>query len=393
VSALAPSPAEVSEFRDGVRRWFDERSSKRSGAKFTGEGADPRRARAWQRQLYDAGLAGVSWPQCYGGGGGEAWQDVVVREEASGYVDSSEDVCGTAIGLAGPVIVEHGTEAQRRAHLRPILSGDEVWCQLFSEPDAGSDLASLTTRATRDGSGWVVNGQKVWSSGAHLSDFGLLLARTDPDRPRHRGISCFILPMRAAGVEVRPLRQLTGDSHFSEVFLVDVRLDEADLLGELHGGWAVARTILAQERTLIAGGGGLAVPVKHLVELAAMSEGIGDGDGHPVHRDRLIQAWIRERLIDMLSQRFMGDEVIAMSSLVKLAMATHVELTTDLAMELLGPAATLASYELPPTMASWQRAFLGQWLIRIGGGTAQIQRNIVGERILELPLEPAGPRN
>ncbi|HEX3947852.1 MAG TPA: acyl-CoA dehydrogenase family protein, partial [Acidimicrobiales bacterium] len=300
-AAASEPEAEQADYRALVRAWFAEHSTPRTGASFAGEGVDVERSRAWQRQLFEAGLAGVAWPRHYGGGGGAGWQEVVVRQEAARFADSADDVFGTAIGLVGPAILAHGDEGQRDRHLPPILAGQQVWCQLFSEPDAGSDLAALATRAVPDGDGWVVDGQKVWSSGAHLSDYGLLLARTGRPDDGPRGISCFILPMHEPGVDVRQLRQLTGAAHFCQVYLDQVRLAPDALLGTVGGGWTVTRTVLDAERTLIAAGGGIDLPVLQLAELAAA----GRFDLTGSRRDQLVQAFIRARLIDWLSARLL----------------------------------------------------------------------------------------
>jgi len=372
-------------FRARVRDWLASNATPTPGAKFAGEGADPARARAWLERQRAAGFLGMTWPVSAGGQGAPEWRERILREESAAYEETAEDVFGVTFGLAAPALIAHGTAEQQARHLPRMLAGDEVWCQLFSEPNAGSDLGSLRTRAEPNDDGtWTITGQKVWTSGAQFSDYGILLARTDPDRPGPRGISCFILPMHAPGVEVRPLRQLTGDAHFSEVFMTDVVLEEDALLGDVHRGWDVTATVLAAERTLIGVGGGVAVPVAPLIELARAR---GQADD-PSIRDGLAAAVVRERTIKLLADRVAERDRFGETSLVKLAMADHVEQTADLALAMLGPDALLAPAELDRSAASWVRVFLGQWLIRIGGGTAQIQRNIVGERILGLPVEP-----
>jgi acyl-CoA dehydrogenase len=281
----------------------------------------------------------------------------------------------------------HGTEAQKDRFLGPMLRGDEVWCQLFSEPGAGSDLAGLSTRAERDGDHYVVNGQKVWTSSAHVSDWAILLARTDPAAPKHKGITFFLLDMRTPGVDVRPLRQVTGVAHFNEVFLTDVAVPAENVVGPVGEGWRTAMTTLMNERTFI-GGGTLDDVAGGLVAEARARGRTGD----PVLRQRLAQAHIGQQLIRYLGLRVqtalsqelpLGPE----SSVLKLASAVHRGRVDDLAMAVLGADGTLFDYA-DVDEASWQQHFLFQWASRIGGGTEQVQRNIIGERILGLPREP-----
>jgi alkylation response protein AidB-like acyl-CoA dehydrogenase len=309
---------------------------------------------------------------------------VFAQEQARYDVDVG--VFAVGIGMVGPTLIVHGTEEQKRRYLPALLRGDEVWCQLFSEPGAGSDLAGLRTRAVRDGDEWVVSGQKVWSSGAHHSELGILLARTDPDAPKHRGITYFVLDMRSPGIEVRPLRQINGVAHFNEVFLTDVRVPHENVVGEVNGGWAVAQTTLGAERALIGGGG--AVGFRDLARLARDQGRAGDA----VLRQRLADAYIRFELLKFLGRRAQaaqrdGRSAGAEASVLKLAMSQHVALNGDLALALEGAAATLLHGDAPYG-GFWQQNFLNQFGVRIGGGTEQVQRNVIGERVLGLPPEP-----
>ncbi|MBA2282892.1 MAG: acyl-CoA dehydrogenase family protein, partial [Acidimicrobiia bacterium] len=242
------------------------------------------RSKRWQAAVADAGWACITWPRAYGGQGGTPGEAAIFAEEVVG-IGGAPGAFAVGISMAGPTLIAHGTDEQKARFLPPMLRGEEVWCQLFSEPGAGSDLAGIATRARRDGEEWVVDGQKVWTSGAAESDWGILLTRTDPDRPKHRGITFFLVDMRSPGIEVRPLRQMTGASHFSEVFLTGVRIPDADVVGELHGGWGVAMTTLANERTFM-GGGGRSLGVPELVALAADHRRAGD----PVVRQGLAAA-------------------------------------------------------------------------------------------------------
>jgi len=344
-----------------------------------------RRCQEWQRKLYDAGWAGISWPEAHGGRGGTVGEArIFAREQAHFEVDTG--VFAVGIAMVGPTLMTHGTPAQQERYLRPLLRGDEVWCQLFSEPGAGSDLAGLRTRAERDGDEWVVNGQKVWSSGAHHSDLGILLARTDPDASKHRGITYFVLDMHSPGVEIRPLRQINGVAHFNEVFLTDVRIPHTNVVGEVDGGWTVAHTTLANERNLI--GGGTAVGFRDFLRLAEGEGRVGD----PVLRQRLAAAYMRFEVIKYLGLRAQaaarrGGAPGPESSVLKLAVSRHVALNGDLALVLEGPAGALL-HDDAPHGGFWQQQFLGQWGVRIGGGTDQVQRNVIGERVLGLPAEP-----
>ena len=292
------------EFRAEARAWLEAHApAKGSPEDFsTGmlEGTmDPaefmRRVKAWQHVLVEEGWAGITWPTRYGGRGGTSIQSSIFTQEASRFgVTTASFAVG--IGMAGPTIMRHGTEEQKDRYLGPMLRGDEVWCQLFSEPDAGSDLANISTRALRDGDEWVVTGQKVWTSGGDEADWGILLARTDPDVPKHKGITYFLVDMKTPGFEIRPLKQMTGSEHFSEVFLDEVRVPQENVLGDVNGGWACTLTTLANERGLIAGANRSSDSLA-LIELARKRGRSGD----PTLRQQLIDCWIRQQI-----QRYLG---------------------------------------------------------------------------------------
>jgi alkylation response protein AidB-like acyl-CoA dehydrogenase len=346
---------------------------------------------AWQRVKYDNGWAGITWPQAYGGRGGTAVQQGIFNQEEAKY-DVGTGVFSVGIGMAGPTIITHGTEAQKQRFLDPMLRGEEIWCQLFSEPNAGSDLAGLRTTAVRDGDEWVVNGQKVWNSGAHYSHWGILLTRTDPDAPKHRGITYFLVDMRTPGIEVRPLKQITGAAHFNEVFLTDVRIPHENLLGAPNAGWGPILTTLANERTLI-GGSQSQVSMKEFIGLARHF-GVADD---PVVRQELVRQHTYMETI-----RFMGYRVQTAaskgvapgpeSSVLKLAATRRLGHAGDLAMAISGAAGMLAEHDAW-MQGFWQQQFLNQWMSKIGGGTDQVQRNIVGENVLGLPSEPRVDKN
>ncbi len=338
----------------------------------------------WQLALYEGGWAGITWPKEYGGRGGTSMQQTIFNQEQSRF-DVSVGAFAVAIGMVGPTLIAWGNDEQKRDHLDAMLRGDKVWCQLFSEPGAGSDLAGLGTRAVRDGEEWVVNGQKVWTSGAHHSDYAILLARTDPDQPKHQGITYFIVDMSTPGIEVRPLRQINGVAHFNEVFLTDVRIPAANMVGSLGGGWSVAQTTLLSERTLIGSGGGV-----RFSDLEQLVHATG-AEGDPLLRQGLAAAYSRFEILRYLGLRVQtaisqGRQPGPESSVLKLLASLHIAATGDLVMSLEGPRGMLMG-DAAPDDGFWQQYFLGQWSIRTGGGTDQIQRNIIGERVLGLPRE------
>jgi alkylation response protein AidB-like acyl-CoA dehydrogenase len=374
---------EEAAFRAEANSWLAERAGPRTGVLHHRTMADDPtyvpEARAWQRVLYDGEWAGIAWPKSYGGRGGTTLQASIFAQEQARF-EVAAGLFMVAIDMVGPSIIGHGTEAQKEKFLDAMLRGDHVWCQLFSEPGAGSDLGSLGTRAERDGDEWVVNGQKVWTSHAHHSDWGILLARTDPDAPKHRGISYFLLDMRTPGIEVRPLRQITGTAHFNEVFLTDVRIPIENMVGPPGGGWRVAMTTLTAERGAIGGGGG-AMGWADLLKVAARSRRAAD----PLVRQELARAFTRMQLLRYLGFRrqtalSQGTTPGPESSVVKLLMSDHATRTSDLVEALLGAEGMLAD--------ETTNTFLNQWSVKIGGGTDQVQRNVIGERVLGLPKEP-----
>ena len=383
-------------FRAEVRAWLDAHAKRRVAggpsdhSYVPGERspeADLAHVKAcaeWQREVFEGGWAGITWPVEAGGRGGAGWQQRIFNEEQARY-DVAVGAFAVGIGMAGPTIIAWGTDEQKQRFLPPMLRGDEIWCQLFSEPGAGSDLAGLRTRAIKDGDEWVVNGQKVWTSGAQYSDWGLLLARTDIDAPKHRGITAFLHDMRTPGIDVRPLRQLTGASHFNEVFFTDVRIPDSHRLGEPNNGWRVANTMLGNERALIGGGGGR-FGFRDLVELARKSGSQDD----PLLRQELARSYTRVQLIKWLGWRARSRKdqgVGPEASVLKLAVSRKLEADGNLVLALQGAPAML-SYEDAMSDGYWQQQFLMQWSSRIGGGTEQVQRNVIGERVLGMPGEP-----
>jgi alkylation response protein AidB-like acyl-CoA dehydrogenase len=336
----------------------------------------------WQRTLFDGGWAGITWPTAFGGRGGTPMQQVIFNQEQSKY-EVSAGALTIGLGMVGPTLMTWGSDQLKQRFLGPMLRGEEVWCQLFSEPSAGSDLASLTTRAELDGESWVVNGQKVWTSLAHRSHWGILLVRTDRSAPKRQGITYLLVDMKTPGIEIRPLRQIDGVAHFNEVFFTDVRIPADQVVGEVDNGWKVALTTLQSERMAIGGGEGL-----RFDDLKTLYARAG---GRVRQRQAIAAAYIRLELIRYLGLRVQtslshGRPPGPESSVIKLAYSQHVAATADLIVALEGPSGMMG-VEAAPDRGFWQQHFLSQWSIRLGGGTDQIQRNILAERVLGLPRE------
>ncbi|MEO6987878.1 MAG: acyl-CoA dehydrogenase family protein [Aquihabitans sp.] len=383
------SPEEAA-FRAEASAWLDQHRSgpeadlvrRRHGED---DGSFVERARPWQALLAEHRWAAITWPEIYGGRGGTPAQSAIFSEEAARRaLPTSPFVVGT--GMAGPTIITHGTDAQKARYLQPMLRGEEVWCQLFSEPGAGSDLAGLSTRAVRDGDEWIIDGQKVWTSGAHYSDYGILLARTDVDVPKHRGITYFLIDMNQPGVEVRPLRQITGGSHFSEVFLSGARVPHDAVLGEVGAGWAATMTTLANERTFM--GGHSSGP--SLDDLLDLARGHG-ANADPRVRQELAAAYTRSKVMSYLGMQVRtaaskGQPPGPGASVLKVMAAWNMKVNAELALAIQGPAGMLAESSALEG-GRWQQHFLSAPSIRIAGGSDEIQRNIMGERVLGLPPE------
>ena len=358
-------------------------------------------SRTFLRELGQAGYAQPAWPVAHGGLGLDADEAAIVEEEKNRLrVPRSFDVLG--LGLAAPTIREYGTDEQKAYYLSRMAQG-ERWCQLFSEPGNGSDVAGLATRAERDGDEWVVNGQKVWTSGAHMSQWGMLIARTHPDQPKHKGITYFLLDMSTPGVDVRPLRQITGDAEFNEVFLSDVRIPESARLGPEGGGWAVAQTTLMNERVALSGafgGGGAAAATRQRAarpqrtgadEVIARAKANGSWDDAAT-RDRLAKLWVEGKLSVFNMQRAAavrrsGGQPGPEGSVGKLYSTTYNQKLQIASVDIMGMQTTAWA---PDDSASGMRVrgFLRSRGNSIEGGTSEIQRNILGDRVLGLPREP-----
>jgi alkylation response protein AidB-like acyl-CoA dehydrogenase len=391
----------VEEFRERARRWVRETGrdlvAETAGEEPGSEEHAVRRAQRFQQALANAGLVGATTPKRHGGQGLTDEHRQALDEELAAVGVPSSGVFNIGVGMCVPTILEHGTESQRELYLPALLEGRELWCQLFSEPGAGSDLAGVQTRAVRDGNGWLLNGQKVWTSGAHFADFGMAVTRTDPSVPKHRGITVFLVDMTLPGVTTRPIRQINGDADFNEVFLDDVRVPDEAVLGEVGGGWAVVRTMLMNERVSIgAADSGPQPGVGDIAEFVAAARARGRSTDHAT-RQRVAELHVRQlvhRSIGWRVRRALdaGDEPGPEGSVAKLSDALLADLVADVSIDVAGPAGVAWSDE-DPMRDRWARNVLVAPAAAIAGGTDQVQRNIIGERVLGLPREPAADRD
>ena len=348
-------------------------------------------SRQWSRKLFDAGYAGLTWPTEYGGAGAPHTHQAIFLEE-SARAEAPEHIGIIGLGMAGPTIISHGTDEQKARYLQPILSGEEVWCQGFSEPGAGSDLAALRTRAVRDGDGFVVTGQKVWSSFAHIADWCILLTRTDSDAPKHQGLTYLLADMHSDGVEVRPLRQVTGDPEFNEIFFNDVRVPDSNVIGEVGGGWSVAMTTLLHERGTLgfALTARLEVQLNKLLKLAReVKTNGGRAADDPLLRDEIAQHWIELQGLRFTNYRALTKLMVEgvpgpEGSVAKLHWSESNQRLGKLALRVLGPRAQLDG-EDSTWGGYWQYQQLRSRGNTIEAGTSEILRNIIAERVLGLP--------
>ncbi|GAA4811671.1 acyl-CoA dehydrogenase family protein [Nocardioides caeni] len=358
---------------------------------------DPEVAKQRQALLYDAGYVGVTWPVEAGGRGGTPMQQAIIDQEmARAGVPGLINLIG--IGMCGPTVIYHGSEDQKSRYLKRLLRGDDIWCQLFSEPASGSDLAALRTKAVQDEQGdWHISGQKVWTTLAHLSDYGILLTRTDPDVAKHRGLTMFVVDMKAPGVTVRPLKQMSGGADFNEVFFDDVVIKDSERLGDVGDGWRTALTTLMSER-LTLGGGGTEIGVS----IERMAEHVADRIvGLPDERQALVRQDFGRAYVASLGMRYTGYRLLTAisqgnlpgpeASAGKLAGTTAARDLADLAVRLLGDDGVYAAQsDGTDTWQTLQAVLPG---MAIAGGTNEVLRNIIGERVLGLPAEPRADKD
>jgi acyl-CoA dehydrogenase len=406
--AGAADPISPEQFELDARAFLDAHAEERPVEQFVwGQGSDsvslfPERtpeqeatdldaARTWARTVFDAGFGWISGPPAYGGRGLPREYQRIYAGVAADFRTPSMAVYGIGLGMVAPTILAHATDEVKEAYLRAMYRGDIVGCQLFSEPSAGSDLASLQTRADRDGDEWIINGQKVWTSGAQRSDIGEIICRTDPDLPKHRGLTGFVVDMHAPGVEVRPLRQMTGGASFNEVFFTDVRVPDSHRLGDVNGGWTVALTTLMNERAAIGGGGGGGVGLPTATRLIELARASGKADD-PLIRQQLASVYINDLVSRYTTLRSMAKIAVGQlpgpeMSLAKLSLTANMVRTYELVSSILGPA-LVADTGAWGTYA-WTQFLLGVPGMRVAGGTDEVLHNIIGERVLGLPKEPS----
>jgi alkylation response protein AidB-like acyl-CoA dehydrogenase len=370
---------EEAEFRARLREWIAENlpEDKRGGRGGAQRFEDPF-VREWSRKLYEGGYAGLTWPKEYGGAGApHSFQAILYEELAAAQAPAHVGVIG--LGMAGPTIIAHGTEEQKARYLQPLLAADEIWCQGFSEPDAGSDLAAARTRAERRGDVYVVNGQKVWSSFAHIADFCILVTQSDPDAPRYRNLTYLLVDMHAPGVEVRPLRQITGEAEFNEIFFSDVEVPVENRLGDEGDGWQVAMTTLLHERATL----GFALTAALDTLFARLLEEARERGPDLLGREALAREWIELQALRYTNYRALGTyERTGIpgpeGSAVKLRWSESNQRLTKLARELRGPNGILDD-------GWWNHQQLRSRGNTIEAGTSEVLRNIIAERVLGLP--------
>ena len=389
---------EEAAFRAEARAWLEANAKLKDpdapGPDLLGERTDPeviKAAQAWQKKKAEGGWACITWPKEYGGRDATPIQNVIWGQEEAKF-ETPPNIFGIGLGMCGPTVLTHGTEEQKKRWIPQLLNGEKIWCQLFSEPSAGSDLAGLRTTAVQDGDEWVVNGQKIWTTGAHFCDWGILVVRTDANAAKHAGLSYFVVDMHSPGVEIRPIVQINGGRGFNEVFFTDVRIPDANRLSEVGNGWAVAITTLMNERASI-GGGGTGGGVGDLIEMAQKTE----IDGRPAIEDSAV----REKIADLYTRsrgvQYTGYRTLTAlsrgttpgpeSSLGKLVGGVLAQDMAAFGIELAGVTGATLDDEVTPGDSMWQDMYLAIPGLRIAGGTDEVLRNIIAERVLGLPPE------
>ena len=379
---------EEAAFRQEARGWLAANVPSRDELAGLGE---IEAAKLWQKRKYDAGWACIRWPEEYGGRGASAIEQVIWNQE-EGKFGTPGGVFAIGQGMAAPTLMAWAKEEHKRKHLPPLASGEHIWCQLFSEPAGGSDLAALRTRAEKDGDEWVINGQKIWTSGAHYSDYGIIVLRTDPTVAKHKGLSYFFLDMKSPGIEVRPIKQISGGANFNEVYFTDVRVSDDQRLGAVGQGWQVALTTLMNERMAIGGGGG-GVGFRQVFELAKKVE----IDGEPAIRDKNVRAKLASWYAQESGLKYTGyRSMTALSkgqtpgpenSIGKLVAASKTQDMASFAMDLLELSGAVSDPAYAQANGLFQAAFMGSPGGRIAGGSDEIMLNILSERVLGMPQD------
>ena len=380
---------EEAAFRAEAREWLQANAPSRREL----EGLDEMQAaKLWQKRKYDAGWACIRWPKEYGGRGASAIEQVIWNQE-EGKFATLGNVFAIGQGMAAPTLMAWASEDHKRQHLPPLASGEHIWCQLFSEPASGSDLAALRTRAEKDGDEWVINGQKIWTSGAHYSDYGILVVRTDPTVPKHKGLSYFFVDMKSPGIDIRPIKQISGGANFNEVYFTDVRVPDDQRLGAVGQGWQVALTTLMNERMALGGGIGGGVSFKQVFELARRLE----LDGAPAIEDKQVRAKLATWYAQEAGLKYTGYRALSALSrgetpgpenaIGKLVTASKTQDMASFAMDLMGLSGAVADPAYAEARGVFQAAFMDAPGGRIAGGSDEIMLNILAERVLGLPQD------
>ena len=386
---LDDTPEEAA-FRARARAWIDANAPPgwRSANLRARDEAGIDVSKRWQRRKHDAGWACIHWPKAYGGQDASPIERVIWAQE-EGELGLLSGVFFIGQGMCAPTIMAHGPEAMKRRHLARIASGEEIWCQLFSEPGSGSDLAGLRTRAESDGDGWLINGQKIWTSGAHHSDYAILLARTDPRVRKHRGLTMFCLDMRQSGVTIKPIKQISGSSDFNEVYFDDVHIGDEQRIGEIGGGWGVALTTLMNERLAV----GDVFPT-NFEEMLEMARDVGGADGPAIRdaavRERLADWYVRSAGLRNIQHRMMsalsrGDTPGPEASITKLVLGINRQQMASCMLDIQDLFGVVSDPEWAVDQGQFQAVLLRAAAHRIEGGTDEILRNIIAERVLGLP--------
>ncbi|MBS0469658.1 MAG: acyl-CoA dehydrogenase family protein [Proteobacteria bacterium] len=393
------SPEEAA-FRKEVRAWLDANAKKRDGRRQidpedmeNGAANEMAASKAWQKVKAKAGYARITWPKGMGGIGGTPMQSIIFGQEESKYDVANGGPFAIGLGMCIPTLMAYGDEEAKKRYVWPAVQGDEIWCQLFSEPAGGSDVANLRTKAEKNPDGtWTINGSKIWTTGAQFSDYGIILTRTDPNVPKHKGLTMFYIDMKDPGVDIRPIKQASGGSGFNEIFFTDIKVKDSQRLGAVGQGWTVALTTLMHERLAVGGGTGGGLDVAQLMALARTLE-LEDGPAikNAAVREKLADWYVRSAGLRYTTMRTMtalsqGKQPGPEASIAKIVVASKLQDLSAFAMDLEGEAGILQGNEAP-----MQGAFQGGWLsspgLRIAGGTDEILRNIIAERVLGLPQD------
>jgi alkylation response protein AidB-like acyl-CoA dehydrogenase len=389
---------EEAKFRADVRTWLEANAKPKTAETLKARTAlsEPealKKAKEWQAKRAAAGYARITWPKEWGGMGGTPIQSVIYGQEEAKF-DVPSGFFEIGLGMCIPTVMQYTSTEHKTRYVKPALHGQEIWCQLFSEPAAGSDVAGIRTKAERDGDDWIINGQKIWTSGAHYSDFGIVLTRTDPSVPKHKGLTMFFLDMKAPGVEVRPIKQISGGSNFNEVFFTNVRIPDHQRLHDVGKGWEAALTTLMHERLAVGGGaGGTGPDVKELMALARTIE-LEDGPAikNAAVRDKIADWYVRAEGLKYTTYRTMtalsrGQIPGPEASIAKIVVAQKLQDLSSFAMDLEELGGIMSARDAVPLEGMFQQAFMSAPGLRIAGGTDEILRNIIAERVLGLPAD------